>query len=94
MFARFLTILFYTALGAVILGFLFANRADVTITIPFLMELTAPLYAALALMFGLGLLIGLSYAAILSLGAMRRERRQRRAIAALEREVAVSTKTV
>jgi uncharacterized integral membrane protein len=93
MLLRLLTVLFYTVLGVIVLGFIFSNRAEVAITIPFIAEITAPLYVALVLTFALGLLIGLSYAALLSLGAMRRERRQRRAINALEKEVAVQQTT-
>ncbi len=88
MFARLFTVAFYTVLGIGILGFIFSNRAEVDITIPLVAEINAPLYIALALTFALGLLIGLSYAAILSIGAMQRERRLRRANSALEKEVA------
>ena len=87
MFARLLTVAFYTVLGILILGFIFSNRSVVAIKIPFFAEIDAPLYVALALTFALGLLIGLSSAAILSFSAMQRERRQRRAIRALEKEV-------
>ena len=87
MLTRLLTVAFYTVLGVLVLGFIFSNRADVAITIPFVAEIDAPLYVALSLTFALGLLIGLSYAAILSFSAMQRERRQRRAITALEKEV-------
>lgn len=88
MLGRLFTVIFYTVLMVVVLGFIFANREPVDIVVPLLADLHAPLYVALALTFGLGLLIGLSYAALLSMGAMRRDRRQRRAIAALEKEVA------
>lgn len=87
MIARLLTVAFYTVLGVLVLGFIFSNRADVAITIPLIAEMNAPLYVALALTFAIGLLLGLSYAAILSLGAMQRERRLRRANTALEKEV-------
>ncbi len=87
MLARLLTVAFYTVLGVLILGFIFSNRADVAITIPFITEIDAPLYIALTLTFALGLLLGLSYAALLSFGAMQRERRLRRANSALEKEV-------
>lgn len=88
MLGRLLAVLFYTALGIAVLGFIFSNREIVAIRVPLIAEIDAPLYIALALTFALGLLIGLSYAAVLSFGAMQRERRQRRTIAALEKEVA------
>jgi uncharacterized membrane protein YciS (DUF1049 family) len=79
----------YTALGIVALAFIFSNRTDIVVQIPLLAQVDAPLYALLALTFGFGLLIGLSYAALLSFASLRRERRQRRTITALEKEVAV-----
>lgn len=87
MLGRLLTVVFYTVLGVVALGFIFSNREAVDITVPLVADVSAPLYVALAVTFAAGLLLGLSYAAVLSMGAGRRERRQRRAIAALEKEV-------
>lgn len=91
MLLRLLTVAFYTVLGVAALGFIFSNREPVAITIPFIAELDAPLYVALALTFALGLLIGLSYAALLAFGGMQRERRLRRANRALEQEVTART---
>ncbi len=87
MLARLLAVGFYTVLGVAVLGFMFSNRQDVSIDIPFLADIQSPLYVALAISFALGLLLGLSYAALLSFSALRRERRQRRAIESLEHEV-------
>lgn len=87
MVGRLLAVVFYTVLGVVVLGFMFSNRQAVAIDIPFIADIQSPLYVALAISFALGLLIGLSYAAILSFASLRRERRQRRAIESLEREV-------
>lgn len=87
MFARFLTVAFYTVLGVVALGFIFSNRDEVALRFPFMATMVAPLYVVLSLAFGLGLWIGLSYAGLRSLAASRRERRQRRTIASLEKEL-------
>lgn len=91
MLGRLLTVAFYTVLAVLVLGFIFSNRDVVSITIPMMAEIDTPLYIALSLTFALGLLIGLSYAAMLSFSAMQRERRQRRAITQLEKEVNTRT---
>lgn len=88
MLGRLLAVVFYAILAVAALGFIFSNRDAVDITLPLIAEIHAPLYVALGLTFALGLLIGLSYAALLAMGGMQRERRQRRAIQALEKEVA------
>ncbi len=88
MISRLLTVVFYTVLGVVVLGFMFSNRQAVAIDVPLLAEINTPLYVALGISFALGLLVGLSYAAFVSLASLKRERRQRRAIQSLEREVA------
>ncbi len=92
MILRILTILCYALLAVLVLGFIFANRETVLITVPLLAEIEAPLSIALGLTFGLGLLIGLSYAGLVALGSARRERRQRRQLQSLEREVAINQK--
>ena len=50
-------------LGAIIIiAFILANRADVSVHLVALPEITMPLYVPIVLAFALGLLIGLLYA--------------------------------
>src|SRR5262245_30223917 len=68
MLGRILTLLGYTALGILILTFIFSNRDIVNIhLLPLSLEIEMPLFLALSLVFVLGLLIGLSYAGLVAL---------------------------
>ncbi|MFM9890567.1 MAG: LapA family protein [Rickettsiales bacterium] len=85
---RILGTVCYAAAAILILLFIFMNRETVSITLmPLSAPVSAPLYIALAAMFGLGLLIGLIHSALLSLSYGRKLRRQTRALEQVEREL-------
>ena len=88
MLARFLWVVFYTALGLAVLAFMAMNRASVSVRIPFIDAWDMPLFGALTAMFMLGLMIGLSFATMQWISYTRRIRRQARAIEQLEKELA------
>ena len=92
MFARFLWVAFYSLIGLFLIAFMAINRDAVSVRIlPFLDPLAMPLFAALSAMFMLGLMIGLSFAAVQSFSHSRRSNRQARAIAQLEKELAATS---
>lgn len=92
MLFRLLAVLFYAALGVLVLTFIFSNRAPIELDL-FPLERTAvlPTYAALALLFGAGLVLGLFYSLTLWLSCQRHLRIARRSIAQLEQEVAAKS---
>ncbi len=60
---KLLALLFYAVLGFVCVLFILSNREPIIIGMfPFAGSLEVPAYAALAAMFGAGLLIGIVYA--------------------------------
>ncbi len=89
MFSRLFWACFYTIIGLLLIAFMALNRETVSLQLaPFTAKLEMPLFAALAIVFVLGLLIGLSWGAVQSLLHRDRNRRQSRAIAQLEKELA------
>jgi uncharacterized integral membrane protein len=77
---KLFTLLLYGVLGFVFVLFILSNREPVVLALfPFSGNVEIPVYAALAIMFSAGLLIGLCYSASVSLhhyGEKRRLRKQ------------------
>lgn len=91
---RLVAVVFYAALAVALLAFIFANRTAVELSLfPLDIVLVMPLYIALAILFGLGLLLGLSYSAAIGLKYRRRAHREARLITQLERELARKSET-
>jgi uncharacterized integral membrane protein len=85
----------YLALGFLILGFIFTNRAPVSVELfPLGATGEMPLYVVLCSLFVVGLLLGLLHSAAVWLRLQRRVRRAERAIAQLEKEIAAREQAV
>ncbi|MEJ0010060.1 MAG: lipopolysaccharide assembly protein LapA domain-containing protein [Alphaproteobacteria bacterium] len=88
MIARLLAVVFYALLAVILLAFIFSNRDVVEVSLfPLGVVAAMPLYFALALVFAIGLVLGLSYSLYLAIGFRRKRARDRRLIAQLEREL-------
>ena len=89
MLSRLFLAFFYCSIGLLLIAFMALNREAVALQlIPFTARVEMPLFAALSIVFVAGLLIGLCWGALQSLIHGGRNRRQVRAIAELEKELA------
>jgi uncharacterized integral membrane protein len=89
MLSRLFWAFFYTSIGLLLIAFMALNRDSVSLQlIPFTARLQMPLFAALSIVFVLGLIIGLSWGAVQSLTHGKRQRQHHRAMAQLEKELA------
>lgn len=77
---KLITLLLYGVLGFVLVLFVLSNREPIILAMfPFSGSVEVPTYAALAIMFAIGLFLGLLYSASVSLyhrGEKRRMRKQ------------------
>ncbi len=88
MIVRLLAVVCYAALAVVLLAFIFSNRTLIDLSLfPLDLVLSMPLYMALSAVFVIGLMLGLSYSALLSIKYKRRSYRAQRLIVQLEREM-------
>lgn len=79
----------YIFLAVLMLVFMAINRDAVVVRLlPWTSEWTLPLYAVVGSAFLVGLVVGLSFSMVHALQSARLSRRQARAIAELEKELA------
>jgi uncharacterized integral membrane protein len=88
MIIRLFAALCYAALAVILLSFIFSNRSLIDLSLfPLDLVLSMPLYVALSAVFVIGLMLGLSYSALLSIKYKRRAFHDKRLIVQLEREL-------
>ena len=91
---RVFGIICYLFLAILILGFIFSNREAVSVDFfPLGSTGDMPLYVLLALMFVAGLTVGLIHSASIWASTRAEVKRKERAIAQLEKEIAVKQGT-